>query len=182
MRFCYACILKAPHVAWLASWSIDLCYEWTFFELQYSNWKYINFFWYTVTLKEIDYLIKVNGIDERQSSFWRWSSRLSLSDWAVLVRLLYALHLPPQTSRFTILKILFRENRKHVVLYIWYYILYCIIYIVIGYRYFKFLKKNTKTKNHKIVISVHDFIWPFSTFCPRFVQPGRFVVQLMNNV
>lgn len=127
-------------------------------------------------------LIEVNGIDERQSSFWRWSSRLSLSDWAVLLRLLFALHLPPQTSRFTILKILFRENRKHVVLYIWYYILYCIIYIVIGYRYFKFLKKNTKTKNHKIVISVHDFIWPFSTFCPRFVQPGRFVVQLMNNV
>lgn len=127
-------------------------------------------------------LIKVNGIDERQSSFWRWSSRLSLSDWAVLLRLLYALHLPPQTSRFTILKILFRENRKHVVLYIWYYILYCIIYIVIGYRYFKFLKKPTKTKNHKMVISVHDFIWPFSTFCPRFVQPGRFVLQLMNNV
>lgn len=91
-------------------------------------------------------LIEVNGKDERQSSFWRWSSRLSLSDWAVLLRLLYALHLPPQTSRFTILKILFRENRKHVVLYIWYYILYCIIYIVIGYRYFKFLKKTPKQK------------------------------------
>lgn len=91
-------------------------------------------------------LIEVNGIDERQSSFWRWNSRLSLSDWAVLLRLLYALHLPPQTSRFTILKILFRENRKHVVLYIWYYILYCIIYIVIGYRYFKFLKKTPKQK------------------------------------
>lgn len=59
---------------------------------------------------------------------------------------IYALHLPPQTSRFTILKILFRENRKHVVLYIWYYILYCIIYIVIGYRYFKFLKKTPKQK------------------------------------
>lgn len=63
-----------------------------------------------------------------------------------LLRLLYALHLPPQTSRFTILKILFRENRKHVVLYIWYYIFYCIIYIVIGYRYFKFLKKTPKQK------------------------------------
>lgn len=122
-------------------------------------------------------LIEVNGIDERQSSFWRWSSRLSLSDWAVLLRLLYALHLPPQTSRFTILKILFRENRKHVVLYIVLYYIHCN-----RISLFQILKKNTKTKNHKMVISVHDFIWPFSTFCPRFVQPGRFVVQLMNNV
>lgn len=44
----------------------------------------------------------------------------------------------------------FRENRKHVVLYIWYYILYCIIYIVIGYRYFKFLKKTPKQKITKL--------------------------------
>lgn len=70
-----------------------------------------------------------------------------------LLRLLYALHLPPQTSRFTILKILFRENRKHVVLYIVLYYIHCN-----RISLFQILKKNAKTKNHKMVISVHDFI------------------------